>query len=100
MSPYQAAIPRVGGTALVSVHAVNAARFTRPMLRLPREEHAFMVWLFRTVPANDAPALSRLQQSNRELLARITTVGGKRYSPYSGVVSTAEWAAHFGPDVW
>ncbi|HYL55481.1 MAG TPA: hypothetical protein VEU73_07880 [Gemmatimonadales bacterium] len=30
----------------------------------------------------------------------ITTVGGKRYSPYSGVMSTRGWAAHFGPDVW
>ena len=100
MSPEQAAILGVGGTVRLGVHAVNTARFTRPMLRLPQEKEAFMVWLFRGVPANDAPALARLQQSNRELLAQITAVGGKRYSPYSGVMSTGEWAAHFGPDVW
>ena len=46
---------------------------------LPREEHAFVAWLFRTVPADDAPALARVQQTNRELLARMTALGGKRY---------------------
>ena len=99
MSPEQAAVPRAGGTARFPVYAVNTVRFSRPMLRLPREE-AFMVWLFRGVPAIDVRALARLQQSNRELLARMTTLGGKRYSPYSGVMSSREWAAHFGPDVW
>lgn len=100
MSPEQAALPRAGGTERFPVYAVNTVRFSRPMLRLPREKEAFMVWLFRGVPAIDAPALARLQQSNRELLARMTTLGGKRYSPYSGMMSSREWAAHFGPDVW
>ncbi len=100
LSPEQAALPRAGGTDSFAVYALNTAPFTRPMLRLPQEEQAFVVWLFRTVPATDAPALARVQQSNRELLARMTAFGGKRYSPYSGVMSTADWAAHFGPDVW
>jgi cytokinin dehydrogenase len=100
LSPEQAALAGAGASVRLPVHAVNTARFARPMLRLPQEKHVFMVWLFRRVPANDAPALARLQQSNRELLARITMVGGKRYSPYSGVMSSGEWAAHFGPDVW
>ena len=100
MSREEAAIPESGGTGRMSVHVVNTERFSRPMLRLPQEKHAFMVWLFRTVPANDAPALARVQQSNRELLARMTALGGKRYSPYSGVMSRDDWRAHFGADVW
>jgi len=38
--------------------------------------------------------------SNRELFAKMTAIGGKRYSPYSGVVSPAEWQEHFGLDTW
>ncbi|HLZ45430.1 MAG TPA: FAD-binding protein [Gemmatimonadales bacterium] len=100
LSPEERALNRAGGTERFSLYALNTARFTRPMLRLPQAEQVFVVWLFRTVPANDASALARVQQSNRELLARMTALGGKRYSPYSGVMSAREWAAHFGPDVW
>lgn len=100
LSPEQARLPRIGGAEFFSVYVLNADRFTHPMLRLPQEEQVFVVWVFRSVPANDAPALARLQQSNRELLARMTALGGRRYSPYSGVMSTGEWAAHFGPDLW
>ena len=99
LSP-QPPLPRTAGPAGLTFYALNTARFTRPMLRQPHEEQVFVVWLFRSVPANDAPALTRLQQSNRELLARMTALGGKRYSPYSGVMSIGEWAAHFGPQVW
>ena len=53
-----------------------------PMLRQPKEEQGFSVWLARSVPADDAPALARLQQSNGEVLARMAALGGKRYSPY------------------
>ena len=98
--PEQEALPRTPGAQGFAFYALNTARFTRPMLRQPQEDQAFVVWLFRSVSANDAPALARLQQSNRELLARMTALGGKRYSPYSGIMSTGDWAAHFGPDVW
>jgi FAD/FMN-containing dehydrogenase len=30
----------------------------------------------------------------------MTAVGGKRYAPYSMVISPAEWQEHFGPDGW
>jgi cytokinin dehydrogenase len=35
-----------------------------------------------------------------EALAKMTAVGGKRYAPYSMVISRAEWQAHYGPEVW
>jgi FAD/FMN-containing dehydrogenase len=100
LSPEQAALPRARGSESFPVYALDTDHFTRPMLRQPQEKQAFVVVLYRTVPANDASALARLQQSNRDLLARMTALGGKRYSPYSGVMSTGDWAAHFGPDVW
>ena len=100
LSPEEAALPRVGGTESFGVYALNTGPIRRPMLRLPREKQAFVVWLFRTVAANDERALARLQQSNRELLSRMTELQGKRYSPYSGVMSTSDWAKHFGRDLW
>lgn len=30
----------------------------------------------------------------------LTAVGGKRYAPYSMVISSDEWQAHYGPEVW
>ena len=30
----------------------------------------------------------------------MTAAGGKRYAPYSMVISPAEWQAHYGPEVW
>jgi len=37
---------------------------------------------------------------DRELLAKMTELGGKRYVPNSMVLSHEEWQAHFGSDVW
>lgn len=100
LPPKQTGLSNARGIEHVPVYAVNTTRFSRPMLRLPQEDTAFMVYLYRTLPASDAPALERVQESNRELLARMTALGGKRYSPYSGVMSREAWAVHFGPDVW
>ncbi len=83
-----------------SFYPLNTRRFTRPMFKVPNEDQAFAVWLFRSAPAGDQAALSAMMASNRELLAKMTAVGGKRYSPYSGVMSPEQWATHFGPDLW
>jgi FAD/FMN-containing dehydrogenase len=100
MSPQTAALPRQGGAESFSCYPLDTRRFTRPLFKVPSEPQAFALWLFRSVPAGDPAALSALLASNRELLARMTAVGGKRYGPYSMVLSPAEWAEHFGPDVW
>jgi len=67
---------------------------------VPSEEQAFSIWLFRSVKPGDEAALSALLASNRELLARMTAAGGKRYAPYSMVLSPAEWQEHYGPQLW
>ncbi len=68
---------------------------------MPTEEQAFAFWLSRSVNPGDEAALSALLGSNRELLAKTTAAGGKRYAPYSIVISPAEWHAttvlRYGP---
>ena len=98
--PELAALPQVGGFERISFYPMNTRRFTRPLFKLPSEDRAFAVWLFRSVPAGDQARLSAVTASNRELFAKMTAIGGKRYSPYSGVVSPAEWQEHFGLDTW
>ncbi len=98
--PELAALPQVGGFERISFFPMNTRRFTRPLFKLPSEDRAFAVWLFRSVPAGDQARLSAVTASNRELFAKMTAIGGKRYSPYSGVISPAEWQEHFGLDTW
>ncbi|PYI58312.1 MAG: hypothetical protein DMC60_13245 [Verrucomicrobia bacterium] len=95
-----AGLPRVGESERFGFSPLNTRRFTRPMFKVPDEDQAFSVWLFRSPPVGDQAALWAMMASNRELLAKMTAVGGKRYSPYSGVMSSEEWAAHFGPALW
>ena len=89
-----------GGIEQFSCYPLNTRRFSRPLFKVPSEEQAFGLWLFRSVNPGDQAALSALLESNRELLAKMTAAGGKRYAPYSMVISPAEWEAHYGPEVW
>ena len=100
LPPDVAGLPRVAELERFGFGPLNTRRFTRPMFKVPDEDQAFSVWLFRSPPVGDQAALSAMMASNRELLAKMTAVGGKRYSPYSGVMSSEEWAAHFGPELW
>lgn len=100
LSPDAAALPRFGGVESFGCYPLNTRRFTRPLFKAPSEEQAYAFWLFRSVKPGDQAALSALLASNRELLAKMTAAGGKRYGPYSMVISPTEWQAHFGPDVW
>jgi FAD/FMN-containing dehydrogenase len=100
LTPEAAALVRFQGVEQFSCYPSNTRRFTRPLFKVPSEEQAFSFWLFRSVKLGDEAALSALLASNRELLAKMTAVGGKRYAPYSMVISPAEWQAHYGPEVW
>jgi len=79
---------------------MNTDRFTRPLFRVPDEKQAFAVWLFHASPRGNREARSAIMASNRDLLAKMTALGGKRYAPYTGVMSPADWQEHFGPEVW
>ena len=97
LSPEAAALAPFQG---FGCYPLNTRRFTRPLFKVPSEEQVFSFWLFRSVKPSDEAALSALLASNRDLLAKMTAVGGKRYAPYSMVISPEEWQAHYGPEVW
>jgi cytokinin dehydrogenase len=99
LSSEAAALSRVNGIEQFTCYPLNTRRFTRPLFKMPSEEQAFSLWLFRSVKPGDEAALSALLASNRDLLAKMTTIGGKRYAPYSMVISSEEWQAHYGPEV-
>jgi FAD/FMN-containing dehydrogenase len=100
LSPEAAALPRSGGVESFGCYPLNTRRFTRPLFTVPTEEQAYALWLFRSVKPGDEAALSALLASNRDLLAKMVAAGGKRYGPYSMVISPAEWQEHFGPEAW
>ena len=92
--------PKLAGFNFFAFWPISTRRITRPLFKMPSEEQAFSIWLFRSAPGGDDATLSDMLASNRELLSKMTAVGGKRYGPYSMVISTDEWATHFGSDVW
>jgi cytokinin dehydrogenase len=100
LSPEAAALIHFQGVEQVGCYPLNTRCFKRPLFKVPSEEQVFAVWLFRSVKAGDEAALSALLASNLDLLAKMTAAGGKRYAPYSMVISPAEWQAHYGPEVW
>jgi cytokinin dehydrogenase len=100
LCPEALALVRFQGVEQFGCYPLNSRRFKRPLFKVPSEEQAFAVWLFRSAKPGDEAALSALLASNRDLLAKMTAVGGKRYAPYSMVISPAEWQAHYGPEVW
>jgi FAD/FMN-containing dehydrogenase len=100
LTPEAAALASFQGVENFGCYPLNTRRFTRPLFKVPSEEQAFSLWLFRSVKPDDPAALSALLASNRDLLAKMTAVGGKRYAPYSMVISPAEWQDHYGPEVW
>lgn len=101
LPPELAGLPRVAESETFSFYPLNTRRFTRPMFKVPEEDQVFAIWLRRSAPMGDRKALSAIMASNRELLAKMIAVGGKRYIPYAGeVMSPEQWAVHFGPDVW
>jgi hypothetical protein len=100
LSPEAAALAHANGIEQFGCYPLNTRRFTRPLFKVPSEEQVFSLWLFRSAKPGDEAALSALLASNRDLLAKMTAAGGKRYAPYSMVISSAEWQAHYGPEVW
>jgi FAD/FMN-containing dehydrogenase len=100
LTPEQAGFPEAGGIETVSFYPMNSRRFTRPLFKVPAEDQFFTFWLFRTAPAGNDSALAAMIASNRDLLARMTAAGGKRYTPYGMILSRAEWQQHYGPQLW
>jgi cytokinin dehydrogenase len=96
----QAGFPQAGGIETLSFYPMNSRSFTRPLFKVPAEDQFFTFWIFRSAPAGNDSALAAMIASNRDLLAKMTAAGGKRYTPYGMILSRAEWQAHYGPQLW
>jgi len=91
---------KLAGFERFSFWPLNTRRFNRPLFKVPSEEQMFSVWLIRRAPPDDRATLSAMHASTRELLANLTAVGGKRYAPWSPVISPEEAQSHYGAEVW
>ena len=100
LGPEATGLRHADGSETISFYPMNTKRFTRPLFKMPAEDQAFAIWLFRSAPTDDPAALSALMDSNRALLAKLAALGGKSYVPYTMVRTPQEWAAHFGSDTW
>jgi FAD/FMN-containing dehydrogenase len=78
----------------------DTRRFTRPMFKLPGEDIALVLWMFRTVRKGDVAGYTALMETNRAMLERMRAAGGKAYPPQVPYSSRPEWEAHYGPDTW
>jgi cytokinin dehydrogenase len=72
------------------------ARFTRPLFRAPREEHAFGFGILRFSPY-DPNVLGQILDYNRRLYDKNRDLGGTHY-PISAVqLAAKDWRRHYGP---
>jgi hypothetical protein len=72
------------------------APFQRPLFCVPSEERMFAVWLLRSAFAESGESLDAQLAANAAFLNRAIATGAKRYPPYGGVVTPAEWRVHYG----
>jgi cytokinin dehydrogenase len=100
LSPEQLGFAQADGIETSGFYPMNSRRFTRPLFKVPAEDQFFTFWIFRSAPAGNDVALAAMIASNRDLLARMTAAGGKRYIPYGMILSRAEWQEHYGPQLW
>jgi cytokinin dehydrogenase len=100
LTPEQLGMQQASGLETLSFYPMNSRSFTRPLFKVPAEDQFFTFWLFRSAPAGNDAALAAMIASNRDLLAKATAAGGKRYAPYGMVLSRAEWQEHYGPQLW
>jgi cytokinin dehydrogenase len=100
LPPELSGFARPGEVETMSFYPMNANRFTRPLFKVPAEEQFLTFWISRSAPADNESVLSDMIASNRDLLAKMKIAGGKRYVPYSMVISRAEWEEHYGPELW
>ena len=100
LGPEATGLRHADGSETISFYPMNTKRFTRPLFKMPAEDQAFAIWLFRSVPVGDAAALSAVMDGNGEMLTRLAAIGGKSYVPYTMARTRQEWATHFGADVW
>lgn len=84
-----------GGLQGIRLFFWKRGSFTRPMLRLPREQLVCYAALLRS-PTSDPEVLARTLAGNRELFEMNRRAGGTLY-PFAAVELTRQdWRRHYG----
>jgi FAD/FMN-containing dehydrogenase len=88
----------LGMAARMRVFVWNRSRFSRPLLRMPEQEHVVYVAMLRA-GTTDPNTLARQLAGNRNLFEENRALGGTHY-PYSALELTrADWRRHYG-EAW
>jgi FAD/FMN-containing dehydrogenase len=90
----------VAGMWSLAFLPLNARKFARPLFKLPTEDVALSLWLFRASPVNDTTVHAALMEANGRILERMRAMGGKVYPPYAPPFSQADWEDHYGRETW
>lgn len=86
------------GQGPILLYPVKTWRFTRPLLRTPSENIAFLFAILRTA-APDPAVINQMVAANRDLFERDRDLGGYRYPVGTVPMTPADWKQHFQP-VW
>ena len=86
----------LAGLTDVECTALDTRRFRRPLFQIPSDDCMFSMWLKRSTIKDVGPGLQAQLDANARLLERALRLGAKRYAPYGGIVSSGEWASHYG----
>lgn len=84
------------GPLPVMLYPLRTARLTRPLLRMPAEETAFLFDILRTAPPEPDVIAAQIAR-NRALYEQNRAMGGTIYPIGAVPMTGADWQAHFGP---
>src|SRR5262245_8679628 len=85
----------LGTTVMIRFFLWPRAPFTRPMFRIPNQEHIVYMAMLRT-PTSDSAIVARMLAGNRTLFEQNRVRGGTIY-PFGAVqLSRLDWQKHYG----
>jgi len=96
MAPLLSSPSDSAGISTIECVALNANRFHRSLFRLPGEERVFSCWVLRTAYADSGPSLQKQLDANARFLEKALALGAKRYPPFGGMTTPADWRLHYG----
>jgi cytokinin dehydrogenase len=92
--------PETIGSFYIGPVMFDARKFACPLFKLPGEDVALVLWIFRRIPSSDTATFVTLLESNRAMVERMRAAGGKAYPPYVPNMAQADWEDHYGPQTW
>ena len=95
------ATPRAtAGVTSMLCRALPTGVFHRPLFRVPEEATMLAFWLRRAVVPGQGSSLEFQLDANARFLERALALGAKRYPPYGGAASPADWRKHYGENLY